>query len=314
MTFVSKTMKQLFIILTGFIMTTTLSAQSWIDTALYPFENHFLTLPDGDMHYIDEGEGPVILFVHGTPTWSFLYRDFVKELSKTNRCIAIDHLGFGLSHANNNFDGTPQSHSANLSALIEHLDLKEVTLVVHDFGGPIGLGAALQSPDRIKNIVLFNTWMWETKNDPEALKIDKIINSWMGKQLYLNFNFSPKVLLKKGFNDKKNLSKHIHQHYIKPFPTRTSRIPLLQIGQSLVGSSDWYQEQWEMLDKLKDKQWLILWGAQDEFITTKYLDKWQQRLPNAKVVQYQCGHFVQEEETEQAIGEISTLMNGDYYR
>lgn len=301
-------MKHLVTISILSIMSLSVKAQQWLDTTIYPFENKYVELDAGQMHYVDEGKGDIILFVHGTPAWSFLYREHIAELSTKYRCIAIDHIGFGLSEKPETFDGKPQSHSKNLTEFIEKLELKEITLVVHDFGGPIGLSSAIQNHNRIKQVVMFNTWLWETKNNPEAQKIDKIMNSGIGKFLYLRMNFSPKFLLKKGFHEKKNLSKKVHQQYIKPFPNKSSRISLLNLGKSLVGSSDFYQEQWLNLDKLEQKPWLILWGTKDEFITMKYLQKWENRLPQAKVKQFDCGHFVQEEKTKETIQEIEKFL------
>ncbi len=289
-------------------MSRSMQSQKWLDTKLYPFENKYLHLEAGEMHYIDEGEGDVILFIHGTPSWSFLYRGFISSLSKKYRCIAIDHIGFGLSEKPKDFDGRPESHSKNLSEFIEKLNIKNITIVVHDFGGPIGLSSAIQNHNRIKKVVLFNTWLWETKNNPAAQKVDKIINSGIGKFLYLRMNFSPKFLLKKGFYEKKNLSKNIHKQYIYPFPNKSSRISLLNIGKSLVGSSDWYQKQWNKLDKLEQKPWLILWGTKDEFLTTEYLARWKKKLPNAIIKNYECGHFIQEEKTKETIQEIEKFM------
>lgn len=289
-------------------MNTAAFSQTWLDTSLYPFEHHYQSLSAGNMHYVDEGEGEILLFVHGTPTWSFLYRDFVKTLSKEYRCIAVDHLGFGLSEKEDTLPSTPQWHSKNLSEFIKKLNLKNITLVVHDYGGPIGIGAALEQPERVNKIVLFNSWLWATKDNPSAQKIDKTIDSKLGRFLYLSMNFSPKVLLKKGFSDKKNLSKTVHKHYKAPFPSKTSREPLLDLGKALVGSSDWYQEQWEQLDLLADKEWLILWGMEDQFITQEYYAKWTNRLPNASTLAWDCGHFVQEERTEEAIRAIEAFM------
>lgn len=283
------------------------TVHQWLDRTEYPFEHKFIKLKAGEMHYADEGQGEVILFVHGTPTWSFLYRNFIKELSKSYRCIAIDHIGFGLSdkpaHGTN-----PEQHVENLVEFIDKMSLNNITLVVHDFGGPIGLGAAIQQHERIKQIVMFNTWLWETKSNPEAVKVDRLINSPLGKFLYLILNFSPKVLLKQGFHDKRKLTKSIHQQYIKPFPDKNSRRSLLMLAKALVGSSDWYEEQWNKLAVLEDKPWLILWGTKDKFITPDFLSKWKQRLPNAKVAVYECGHFVQEERSKECAEEITLLM------
>lgn len=282
---------------------------SWLDTQEYPFTDQYIQLEAGKMHYVDVGEGETLLFIHGTPTWSFLYRKYIQALSKNYRCIAIDHIGFGLSEKSADFDGTPQSHSQNLTAFIEKLDLTDITLVVHDFGGPIGLSSAIQNHHRVKQIVLFNTWLWGTKNNPQAQKVNKLINSAIGKFMYLWLNVSPKLLIKQGISDKKNLTKEIHVQYIKPFPDKASRLSLWNIGRSLVGSSDWYQEQWEKLDVLANKPWLVLWGRKDTFITTEYLQKWKQRLPKSEVKEYEAGHFLQEENPTETIEAIEEFMN-----
>lgn len=297
-------MKALMLTLTLVIMNTAAFTQPWLSTTHYPFESKYMRLEAGNMHYVDEGRGETVLFVHGTPTWSFLYRDFIKDLSQDHRCIAIDHLGFGLSEKPDSVPGTPAWHAQNLSEFVQKLDLNNITLVVHDFGGPIGLGAGIMHADRIKRVVLFNSWLWATDQEKEVQKVDKTINGWLGSFLYLNMNISPKVLLKKGFADKKNLTKEVHQHYIKPFPTKSSRESLLDLAKALVGSSDWYQKQWNQLDQLADKQWLIIWGTADKFITPKYLKKWQGRLPDAQVKELACGHFVQEEKTAESIQAI----------
>ncbi len=310
MTFVSKLfMKQLLTASILLIMNYNGQSQKWLDTTLYPFNNKYIQLNAGKMHYIDEGNGEIILFVHGTPTWSFLYRDYIASLSKKYRCIAIDHIGFGLSEKPIDFDGKPESHSKNLTEFIKKNELQNITLVVHDFGGPIGLGSAIENNERIKRVVLFNSWLWETKDNSSAQKVDKILHSRLGEFMYLRMNFSPKVLLKKGVYDKNKLTKNAHQHYIKPFPNKVSRLSLLNIGKSLVGSSNWYQKQWKQLDKLESKPWLILWGTKDEFITTEYLEKWKNRLPNAQVKEFDCGHFVQEEKTQETIQAIDVFMN-----
>ena len=289
-------------------MNATTNKLAWLNTNLYPFKSNYIQLQGGRMHYIDEGEGATILFVHGTPTWSFLYRDHVKQLSKNFRCIAIDHVGFGLSEKSETFDGDPQSHSKNLIEFIDRLDLNNITLIVHDFGGPIGLSAGIERSDKIQKVVMLNTWLWRTAKDPATLKIDKMINSRLGRFLYLNMNFSPKILLKKAFSEKKLLSKEVHHHYTSPFPTKKSRIGLYQIAQALVGASEWYEEQWQKLEVLEDKDWLILWGSKDPFISTQYLERWKKRLPNAKVQELDCGHFVQEEMQEESIQPLKMFL------
>jgi len=260
------------------------------------------------MHYVDEGTGDVLLFVHGTPTWSFLYRDFIRQFSQTHRCIAIDHFGFGLSEYPENFIGTPQSHAANLVEFIDQMGLSNITLVVHDFGGPIGLGAAMQRPEKIARVVLFNTWLWETKTLPEVKKIDRIINSWLGRWMYFSLNFSAKVLLRQGFAEKKKLTKTVHSQYLGPFSTRESRKAPYQLALSLAGSSDWYRQQWEQLDLLRHKPFLIIWGTKDAFLTPAFLGKWKSALTNAQVMELPVGHFSQEEAPTEGIGTMEAWL------
>ncbi len=286
----------------------TMNGQDWLDKNLYPFESRFVRLEAGNMHYIDEGSGETLLFVHGTPTWSFLYRDLIKDLSKDYRCIAIDHIGFGLSDKSTDFAGTPEAHAENLSTFIRKLDLKDITLVVHDFGGPIGLAAAIENTKRIRKVVAFNTWLWATKDDPMAQQIDALLNSEEGKAAYLDLNYSPTVLLQQAFFDTTKLSPEVHQQYIQAFPDRTSRTSLLKIGQSFVGSSDWYEGQWEKLGKLEKKQWMIIWGTKDPFLNTSFLEKFRSRLPEARIEALESGHFVQEEKTDEAIAHIRSFM------
>ena len=283
-------------------------AQFQPDSVQYPFASNYFETAHGRMHYLDEGSGPVILMVHGTPTWSFLYRHYVRELSKTYRCIVPDHLGFGLSDHPTNFAGTPEAHSNNLVALINHLQLDSFHLIVHDFGGPFGLGAALQMPDKVKKIVLHNTWLWETADDPEAQKADRIISTKLGRWLYLKANFSPKVLLKKGFVDRKKLDKATHRHYTKVFPNSDSRHLVYQMGKNLVGASKWYGQQWKKLTLLEQKDWLIVWGEHDPFLGAAHLKRWTQRLPDAPVHSVPSGHFVQEEAWELSISQITTFF------
>jgi haloalkane dehalogenase len=283
----------------------------WIDTDLYPFKSRFMHLSTGKMHYIDEGRGEVLLFIHGTPTWSFLYRDIIKYFGNHFRCIAIDHLGFGLSEKPAGFDGSPESHSKNLMEFISKMDLQKITLVVHDFGGPIGLSAAISMPDKFIRIVMFNTWLWETRSNPEAQKVNRILIGWLGRFLYLYMNFSVRVLLRKAFYNPKKLTKTTHLHYIKPFPNKESRYGLLHIGRSLIGSSDWYQELKEQLPKINKKPWLIVWGRKDNFIKPEYLGIWKNLVPGAVIQEFECGHFVMEEKAAETIEVMESFLNGN---
>lgn len=268
---------------------------------LYPFASHYFASPDGHLHYVDTGNGEPLVFAHGTPAWSFLYRSFIQKFSGQYRCIAPDHLGFGLSDKPEHFKGAAEDHAQRFEALMLHLDLNNITLVVHDFGGPIGLHFAHRHPERIKRIVLFNTFLCETAHLPAVQKVDNILNSRIGKFLYLRFNFSPRVLFRQAFYQKNKLSKEVHRHYTAVFPDSKSRMSLLLLGKSLAGSSDWFKEEALQMHRLSDKPICIIWGMKDKFITPEFLAQWLQRFPNAQLSKLDCGHFVQEEEPESAI-------------
>ena len=125
----------------------------------FPFAPHYLDINGFQMHFVDEGNGEPVLLLHGDPTWGYLWRQFIPPIAKHRRCIVPDQMGMGKS-------GTPQvpypyrlrHHIANLEALLLHLDLRDLTLVLHDWGGPVGLGVATRHPERIKRLVLMNTW------------------------------------------------------------------------------------------------------------------------------------------------------------
>ena len=134
----------------------------WLNTAEYPFTSNTFKVNNHKLHYLDEGFGETILFVHGTPTWSFDYRNIIKNLKSNYRCIAIDHMGFGLSDKPEHYDYSTRNHSKTLERFVLEKQLAPFTLVVHDFGGPIGLNFAINYPDKIKSIVILNSWLWSS--------------------------------------------------------------------------------------------------------------------------------------------------------
>jgi haloalkane dehalogenase len=199
------------------------SRPAWLDARQYPFVSRFLELPAGRLHYVDEGEGPPLVMVHGIPTWSFLYRHLIRALAPRYRCIAPDHLGFGLSDKPADWSYRPRDHAANLAALIERLSLRDVTLVVHDFGGPIGLAYAVERPENVARLVLFNTWMWSFRGDREKGWIGGLIASPLGRFLYTRLNVSPRVIFKHAFADRSKLGGGVHWHYLAPLGTPAER-------------------------------------------------------------------------------------------
>ena len=143
---------------------------------LYPFQSHFHREPAMGLalHYLDEGSGQPILMVHGNPNWSFYFRDLVRAFWKSHRVIAPDHIGCGLSDKPQKYPYTLAQHIRNLESLVLAQDLQDITLVVHDWGGPIGLGVAGRHPERFKRLVIMNTAAFASERMPFLLHLARV--------------------------------------------------------------------------------------------------------------------------------------------
>ena len=131
-----------------------------VDNSEYPFKDNWLSYRDGYIHYLDEGKGPTVLLLHGNPTWSYIYRNIIKELRGECRLIALDYPGFGMSKAPSQYGFTPQEQSEAVIELIRRLELTSIVLVVQDWGGPIGMNYAVQNRPNLRGLVVMNTWAW----------------------------------------------------------------------------------------------------------------------------------------------------------
>lgn len=268
----------------------------WLDRNEYPFAAHTLEVEGGRMHYVDEGDGPPVVMVHGTPTWSFLYRHLIKDISRNYRCIAMDHLGFGLSDKPAGWSYRAADHARNVAALIERLGLKDLTLVAHDFGGSIGLSYAIDHPENVSRMVLFNTWMWPF-DDPTALRVGKLMGGPIGKLLYTRLNFSPRVIVKGAWGDKRTLTPALHRHYTAVHPTPQDRYGMWMLAREVVEAAPWWQSLWDRRDRIADIPALLLWGMRDPAIKPDNLARWQGCLNDAQTITFPAtGHFVPEEQ------------------
>jgi pimeloyl-ACP methyl ester carboxylesterase len=281
-----------------------------VDRTMYPFRPHHLEVEGGRLHYVDEGEGPPVVLVHGTPVWSFVYRRLIADLSATHRVVAPDHLGFGLSDKPADADYRPAAHARNLERLIEALGLRDVVLVVHDFGGPIGLSYAVEHPENVRALVLLNTWMWSLAGTP-AERASRLLSGAVGRFLYRRLNLSPRVLVPALFADRSRLTPEIHRHYVDAFPSPAERQAPWVFARELMGSSDWYEGLWRRRDRLAGLPALVLWGMKDSAFRPDALARWRDALPGARVVELpDAGHFVQEEAPEDVAREIRRLLAG----
>ncbi|MFN0031394.1 MAG: alpha/beta fold hydrolase [Flavobacteriales bacterium] len=274
----------------------TQASPKWLNTNEYPFAAKYFQTNSHNLHYIDEGSGETIVFVHGTPSWSFDYRHCIVQLSKTFRCVAMDHIGFGLSDKPAEYDYSTPNHAATLGKLIAHLQLENVTLVVHDFGGPIGLHWAINNADKLKRMVILNSWMWSSNGEPEFEKLKRILKSPLLPCLYKQLNFSPKIILPASFGEKK-LAASLRAQYTKPFADSSQRNGALAFAHSLLNDQPWFEQLWNEKKTIADKPVQFIWGMRDKVIGPKYLDKFISGFSNHRVLKLDtCGHFPQEEE------------------
>ena len=272
---------------------------SWVDREAYPFKPHYFEIDGARMHYIDEGEGEPIVMVHGTPTWSFLYRDLIKVLAPRYRCIAPDHLGFGLSDKPEHMAYRPADHARRLRSLIEHLGLRNLTLIVHDFGGPIGLSYAIDQPHNVRSLVLFNTWMWSLRGEPVAEVAGILGRGQIGTFVFQRLNFELRVLFKRVWGNRAALSPALYQQYLKPFPQGRDRQAIQTLARELRDSSAWYDELWRQRERIKDIPVLLLWGLKDPIFKERHLARWRALFTSAQTITFpEAGHFVQEEERD----------------
>jgi haloalkane dehalogenase len=275
----------------------------WIPTELYPFESHFADVGGARVHYLDEGSGPPLLLLHGNPTWSFLYRDIVKGLRDRFRCIAPDHPGFGLSSAPPGYGYTPAEHSRVLEELVAQLELADLTMMVQDWGGPIGFAVATRQPDRFARFVIGNTWAWP-KADPGTQLFSRLLGGPIGGYLILRRNFFVEKAIP-GSMKRRKLSEDVMNAYRGPFRARESRRPVHVFPREILASRPWLAEIERGLPALRDKPALIVWPTKDVAFRGPELRRWEQVFPNHRTVKLEgAGHYMQEEAPEEIVAAI----------
>lgn len=283
--------------------------QSWLSQSLYPFRGEYFDSEDGLMHYVDEGTGDPILLVHGTPTWSFLYRNQIAHLSQEYRVIAVDHLGFGLSEKPEDAPYGPEDHARRLTAFVDSIGLKSFSLGVHDFGGPIGLSYAIHNPDTVNRLILFNTWLWSLKQDRLMRWTGRVMRGFLGRLFYRRFNGSPRFMLKAAWGSETGLTDEVHSHYTAPFKSSKDRTAPWVLAQALIGSTEWYESQWAHISQITDKPTLVIWGLNDPTFDESYLARWERTLSLETIHRLpDIGHFVPDEAPEQVNAKITAFL------
>lgn len=262
----------------------------------YPFAPHYLRTDAGRMHYVDVGSGEPVVLLHGNPTWSFLYRHLIHRLTPTYRCVAPDYLGFGRSEKPPGADYAPPAQAARVEAFIDHLTLRDVTLVVHDWGGPIGLSYALRHPDRVKRIVVANSWLWPLHDDPWIAAFSRAAGSALGRLLITRYNAFARILLPLAFADPSRLTPDAFRYYCAPLATPSDRIASWAFPRALLHATPWLRALWADRHRLTRIPMCIIWGLRDPAFSARHLHRWTAAFPDAHVHRLpNVGHYVPEE-------------------
>ena len=280
----------------------------------FPFEPRFADVGGVQLHYVDEGprDAAPVLMLHGNPTWSYMYRVPIRVLGEAgHRCVALDHMGFGASEKPRRLsEYTLERHVENTVAVIESLDLRDITLVAHDWGGPIGLGAALRLPDRFRALVLMNTWAWELPSFvPPFLR--EFRTDGLGEILALAGNLFVESI--PGGMHRRDQDPQMMDAYRAPFPDYWSRvgtlafprdIPLTERDPSAV-----------VMGRIHDglaglaMPKLVIWGMRDRVFQPVFLDQWREVFPDARVVELEdASHYLVEDQPEPIARELADFL------
>ena len=280
----------------------------------FPFEPRFATVAqDVRLHYVEEGSGDPVLMLHGNPTWSYLYRRFLPRIADAgHRAVAVDHMGFGRSdrppgHRHYHLRG----HVENLVAFIRELDLRRITLVVQDWGGPIGFGAALQEPDRMARLVVMNTWLGVL---PEGIRMpfhDPFRQRGLGEILALGANLFVEAMFA-GMRPE-TATPLIAEAYRAPFPDYYSRVPILAFARDIPIGEDHptaaYMAELGRGAPTLELPTLLVWGMRDPVLPPPLLDGWKVLFPHAEALELATArHYLQEDEPQAIADRIVAFL------
>jgi cis-3-alkyl-4-acyloxetan-2-one decarboxylase len=278
----------------------------------YPFRSHFLDLAAGRLHYLDEGSGPVVLMLHGNPTWSYYFRKLIAQLRDQYRVIAVDHLGCGLSAKPQEYSYTLAGHIANLEALLAHLGLTRFSLVVHDWGGAIGFGCAVRRPAAIERIVVMNSAAFRSTRIPWRIKICRLPR--LGEFLVRRLN---------GFAGparfmavRRPLPPAVAKAYLAPYDSWQNRVAIYRFVADIPLAPD--HPSYPTLVAIEDGlaglrragvPLLLLWGGSDFCFTEHFYHEWRLRFPEAEGHFFpDAGHYLLEDAAAQVLPLVSRFL------
>jgi pimeloyl-ACP methyl ester carboxylesterase len=283
----------------------------------YPWDSRWFDRGPNKMHYLDEGEGDPLVFVHGNPTWSFFWRRLVQEMSADHRCVVPDHVGMGLSDKPDDagYAYTLKSRVDDLEALLDHLGVTErITLVLHDWGGMIGLAYAQRHPERIARLVLMNTagfllpegrglpWQLRLiKNLPFAVPV-RGLNAFVVGALHT-------CSTRPG-----RMTPAIKAGYAAPYDSWGHRIAVHRFVQDIPlapghPAFDIVDGVQRGLERWRSVPVQIFWGEKDFVFDRHFLAEWRRRLPEAEFHTFpDCGHYVLEDAHEEILPRVRAFL------
>lgn len=266
------------------------------------------------MHYIDEGQGPVLLMVHGNPTWSFAWRNLVKQLSTQYRVIAVDHLGCGFSQKPQQDVYTLAKHIDRLQQLVQCLDLQQMTLFAHDWGGAIGMGTAGRMPDRFKAFVLMNTGAFRSQSIPFRISLCRIpLLGTLGMQ---GLNLFSVAAVKMAVEQR--LSNAAATGFVAPYNSWSNRLAVKEFVHDIPlnpahRSYATLVEVEEGLAQFVDSPMLLPWGMKDWCFSPEFFKEFCHRFPNAQQHPIaNAGHYVFEDATDELVSESNKFLASVY--
>ena len=286
---------------------------------LFPFQSHFHVQADGlRLHYLDEGspdDQPVVM-VHGNPTWSFYYRNLVNDLKSDHRCLVPDHIGMGLSDRpdDEGYRYTLQSRVDDMGHWLDAVEPERpVDLIVHDWGGAIGMSWAVRHPERVRRIVLLNTWAFNIPKHESLPASLKFARTSVGGFLIQRFNAFSGLAVRMATAGK--LDKDVAKGLVAPYQGNPAqRLATLRFVEDIPLSEN--DPAWSVLDEtesrlaaLAEKPILIAWGAKDFVFNDKVLAIWKATYPSAEVEYYpDAGHYVLEDAHDRIAPRVKAFL------
>ncbi len=277
----------------------------WLDRDEYPFASHFVEVDGGRLHYVDEGAGEPVVMVHGQPTWSFMYRHLIRGLSPRYRCIAIDHIGFGLSDKPRDWAYTPERHANNVAALVDHLGLSQLNLVVHDWGGPIGLGWATAHREKLRRIVALDTWMWSMGEHRAGRWFSRLMGSPLGQLGTRRFNLFVDVFMKQALGDGWPA---VAEAYRGPLARPEDRQGCALFPRMLC--VPWMEEIWQRRAAISDVPARLIWGGADPAFAAPMRERLASVFDRCEVTVHESvGHFIAEELGDKLVPQVEEFLS-----